>query len=108
MSYGPALAVEFNKTNPLKAVEVPYGTIEQVSEIADQNHVRFIVVSDVFRSHWPIARLFDEGVPSPANWTLREELVFPEEEWSGSRGHPAERCRIYERLLMTVTKGVER
>jgi|BioPla2DNA2_1021312.scaffolds.fasta_scaffold12256_6 hypothetical protein len=108
MSYGPTLAVEFNQTNPLKTVEVPYGTIEQVSEIADQNHVRFIVVSDAFRTHWPIARLFDEGVPSPANWALREELVFPEEEWTGSRGHPAERCRIYERLPMIATKGVER
>ncbi|NLB65651.1 MAG: hypothetical protein GX803_04180 [Lentisphaerae bacterium] len=97
MHYGPQLAVEFNKTNPLKTVEVPYGTIEQVSEVADKFNVRFIVISDSFRSHWPVARLFDEGISAPENWVLLEELIFPKEEWTGWSGHPGERCRIYER-----------
>lgn len=98
MHYGPHLAIEFNKTNPTMTVEVPYGSIEQVEEIAQSKQVRFVVVSDAFRSHWPIAQLFVEGVHAPTNWLLREELVFPEEEWTGWRGHPGERCRIYERL----------
>ena len=97
MHYGPHLAVEFNKSNPLMTVEVPYGSIEQVEEIAKRNRVRFIVVSDTFRSHWPIARSFADGGLVPTNWTLREELAFPGEEWTGWSGHPGERCRIYER-----------
>lgn len=98
MSYGPTLAVEFNRTNPLKTVEVPYGSIEQVGEVADRFGVRFIVLSDAFRPHWPIVRLYaDETVP-PQNWILRKELVFPEVEWDGRWGHPGERCRIYERV----------
>lgn len=99
MGYGPHLAVEFNKTNPLKTVRVPYGTIEQVAELAERNNVRFIVISDSFRSHWPVAKLFEEGMSAPENWILLEELVFPEEEWTGWRGHPGEKCRIYERMI---------
>ena len=96
MTYGPTLAVEFNKTNPLKTVEVPFGSIEKVEKLADQQDVRFIVISDVFRSHWPIADLFDDRSMAPANWKLLQEITFPEEELSG---HPRERCRIYERVV---------
>ena len=98
MHYGPHLAIEFNKSNPLKTVEVPYGTIDEVEEIANNKQVRFIVISDTFRSHWPIAQLFVDGVTAPTNWILREELVFPEDKRSEGRAHPGERCRIYERL----------
>lgn len=98
MAHGPSTAIEFNRTNPLKTVDVPYGTLEQIEKIALRKQVRYIVVSDAFRPHWPVARLFDDGVSAPENWILREELFFPEEEWTGWRGHPGERCRIYERL----------
>jgi len=94
MNYGPHLAVEFNQTNPLKWVEVPFGTIAQVEEVAQRHQVRFVVVSDAFRAHWPVARLFDEGVSAPENWVLREELAFPADE---TTGRVAEKCRIYER-----------
>jgi len=94
MSYGPHLAVEFNQSNPLKTVEIPYGTLAEVEGIARHEKVRFIIISDVFRPHWPIARLFDKGVFAPENWILREELVFPEK-----KAGQAERCRIYERTI---------
>lgn len=94
MNYGPHLAVEFNQTNPLKWVEVPFGTIAQVEEVAQRHQVRFVVVSDAFRAHWPVARLFDKGVSAPENWILREELAFPADE---TTGRVAEKCRIYER-----------
>lgn len=96
MSYGPHLAIEFNAGNPLKTVEIPYGTLAQVEERAHEHQVRFIVISDTFRSHWPIARLFDAGVSAPENWILCEELVFPADEMSGCSG---EKCRIYERRM---------
>lgn len=103
MTYGPHMAVEFNRTNPLRTVEVPYGTLGQVEDIAHRKQVRFVVISDKFRSHWPVASLFEEGAVAPTNWILREELIFPEEEWTGWQGHPGERCRIYERLLPAET-----
>ena len=96
MSYGPDLAVEFNATNPLKTVGIPYGTIEQVEEIANRHQVRFIVVSDTSRNHWPIARLFDPGVSAPANWILLTELDYREELWPGGT-RVGERLRLYER-----------
>jgi hypothetical protein len=46
-----------------------------------------------------VAKLFEEGMSAPENWILLEELVFPEEEWTGWRGHPGEKCRIYERMI---------
>ena len=104
MSFGPTLAVEFNRTNPLKTVEVPYGSIEQVGQVADQFDVRFIVLSDAFRPHWPISGLYADGAMPPRNWILRKELVFPEAEWDGRWGHPGERCRIYERTKQAGTQ----
>ena len=97
MSYGPALAVEFNRTNPLRTVEVPYGTMEQVEEIANRGNVRFVVLSDTKRPHWPVARLFEEGVVAPTNWVLLDELDYREELWPGGT-RVGERLRIYERM----------
>ncbi len=96
MTYGPALAVEFNQTNPLKTVGMRYGTIEQLDDIARQRNVRFIIVSDTIRSHWPVARLFDADVSPPSNWVLLEELDFRQELWPGGT-LTGERRRIYER-----------
>ena len=99
MAHGPAFAVEFNSTNPLKTVEIPYGSIEQVEEIAARKNVRFIVVSDTVRSHWPIARLFDKDIEAPSNWTLLKEFDYREELWPGGV-KVGERQRIYERIAV--------
>ena len=95
MNYGPHLAIEFNKTNPLNTVEVPYGNIEQVEDVAKGRRVRWIIISDQIYPHWPITRLFSVGAAAPTNWCLRQELSFPACE---ALGRPAEKCRIYERI----------
>ena len=93
MHYGPQLSIETHRENPLRTVEVPYGSIEDVGRIAKEKGVRFAAISDTWRGHWPIARIFDVGEAAPADWMLRKELVFEADE---ERGVPAERIRIYE------------
>lgn len=93
MHYGPQLSIETHHENPLRTVEVPYGSIEDVGRIAEEKGVRFAAISDTWRGHWPIARIFDPTVDAPDDWVLRKELVFDADE---KRGAPAERIRIYE------------
>lgn len=95
MHYGPQLAIETHKENPLLSAEVPYGSLEAVAQVAREKRVRFAAISDTWRGHWPIAQIVKEGGKSPQGWVLRKELVFPEEEESN---FPSERIRIYEVL----------
>lgn len=95
MTYGPHLAVEFYTNNPLKTVEMPFGTIEDVEIVAAKRDVRYIVVSDVFRGHWPIAKVFDPSTVLPSNWHIVDTVAF-EEDPEGFR-YPQEKVCIIER-----------
>lgn len=95
MTYGPHFAVEFYTNNPLQTVEMPYGTVADVEEIAAKKDVRYILVSDVFRSHWPIAEVFSPSAELPQNWQILDTLSFDEDP-EGYR-YPPERVRIIER-----------
>lgn len=100
MDYGPQLSIETHRENPLLTVEVPYGSIEDVGRIAREKGVRFATISDTWRGHWPIAKVFEAGVEPPEGWVLRKELSFEKDE---TRGVSAERIRIYE--VLTVPKS---
>lgn len=93
MHYGPQLSIETHRENPLRTVEVPFGSIDDVKRMTKEIGVRFVAISDTWRGHWPIARIFEVGVDAPADWMLRKDLVFEADE---ERGAPAERIRIYE------------
>ena len=93
MEYGPQLAIETHREDPLLTVEVPYGSVEDVGRTTREKGVRFVAVSDHWRGHWPVARVAAGVVEPPIDWTLRKELAFPGDEETGT---PAEHIRVYE------------
>lgn len=93
MHYGPQLAIETHRENPLLTEEVPYGSVEEVGRVAREKGVRFVAISDSWRGHWPIANIFKPEVALPENWVLCDELVFEEDEGAGK---PKEQIGIFE------------
>ena len=92
MVNGPHVPIHFYQQHPLRLVELPYGSLEQTEAYAAECGVTLIVVSDQFRTHWPIAGVFD-GQPVPGNWSKVVDLVCP----APVEGIPAETYRIYRR-----------
>ena len=93
MHYGPQLAIETHRENPLLTVEVPYGSVDEVGRVAREKGVRFAAVSDSWRGHWPIATILTPEVARPEGWTLCGQLVFDADEKTGK---PAEHIGIFE------------
>jgi hypothetical protein len=98
MAQGPHMALAFYRERPMRTVELPYGTIDDVAQAAANQSATIIVVSDQARPHWPITGLF-RGEPAPAEWRLLDELRFPGDE---DRGRPEEKYRIYRRSTEAV------
>jgi hypothetical protein len=97
MSYMPQLAVEYYTNNPLKWVGMPYGKVKEVFKYADVHDVKFIVVSDSFRRHWPISSLVtDPESPLPEGWILVDTLNFDgdPEGWR----YPAETMKVFRHV----------
>lgn len=95
MTYGPHVAVEFYEHNPRLTVEMPYGTLEEVEAIAQKHGVQYIIVSDTFRSHWPISQVFEASSELPENWKIVETLRFDGDP-AGYR-YPSEQIMILRR-----------
>lgn len=89
----PHLAIEFYKTNAMSFVEMPYGEITQVEQYCEKQDVDIVVVSDQFRSHWPIVSLYHEPELAPKNWFLKKKIVIPSRRWD----IPDETYLIYSR-----------
>jgi hypothetical protein len=96
MTYGPHLSVEFYTHNPLLGVEMPYGSFADVESVAHEANARFLVVSDVFRGHWPISGVFDKTSVLPENWRIVDIVSFEDE--SGDYRYPTEHICIIERV----------
>lgn len=101
-SGGAQFSLELGLSNPLVAMKLRYAPLEELDSYASDHMVRFILVSEQYRPHWPIHEVFSRAVVLPAGWEVVEDIEIPSKSWRV----PDDRWLLIERLDR-VNPGVD-